>query len=488
MKIYQVVASLNFGDAIGNDVVAKKHVIEDMGIETEIYASGIASKVTEPGAYLLDDMPKVKEDDIVIYHMGNGSPVNHMVTELNCRRIMVYHNITPYEFFGIDNITSSENCRVGLEDMRNHMKGKFDSYIADSEFNKSNMIEMGYKAADIDVIPVIVPFDDYTQEPDADMVRKLSDGVTNILFVGRIAPNKKQEDIIRAFAYYKEKVNPDSRLILVGSHDANGMYYPDLVSYVEQLGVEDVIFPGHITFAEILAIYKTAHVFLCMSEHEGFCVPILEAMTFDVPIIAYNACAVPETIGGASVVVDDKDPVFLSKVIKEVTENQEMRSMIIEAQRRRLEDFRYEKIKEDFQRYLRNFMDRFPPLSHDDRKKNYDKLYTLTEDNMKAAGDTMKFSRNALHTIAARESENADITALINSDCSVKEFIEAAFITFFNVMPDEKDYDFWEQEEQRTGRAVFMRTLINYARESQDRINKGVRFKYNPYSANSAEQ
>ena len=122
MKIYQIVASLNFGDAIGNDVVAKKHVIEDMGIETEIYAAGIAAKVTEPGAYLLDDMPKVNEDDIVIYHMGNGSPVNHMVTELNCRKIMVYHNITPYEFFGIDNISSSENCRIGLEDMKGHMK------------------------------------------------------------------------------------------------------------------------------------------------------------------------------------------------------------------------------------------------------------------------------------------------------------------------------------------------------------------------------
>ena len=346
MKIYQVVASLNFGDAIGNDVVAKKHVIEDMGIETEIYAAGIAAKVTEPGAYLLDNMPKVNEDDIVIYHMGNGSPVNHMVTELNCRKIMVYHNITPYEFFGIDNISSSENCRIGLEDMKGHMKGKFDSYIADSEFNKSDMVRMGYNESRIDVIPVIVPFDDYKQEPDPDMVQKLSDGITNIIFVGRIAPNKKQEDIIRAFAYYKENVNPSSRLILVGSHDVNGMYYPDLVSYIDEIGVSDVIFPGHITFAEILAIYKTAHVFLCMSEHEGFCVPLLEAMTFDVPVIAYNACAVPETIGGAGVVVDSKDPVFLSKVIDEVVNNREMRSMITEAQRRRLEDFRYEKIKD----------------------------------------------------------------------------------------------------------------------------------------------
>ena len=484
MKIYQIVASLNFGDAIGNDVVAKKHVIEDMGIETEIYAAGIAAKVTEPGAYLLDNMPKVNEDDIVIYHMGNGSPVNHMVTELNCRKIMVYHNITPYEFFGIDNISSSENCRIGIEDMKNHMKGKFDSYIADSEFNKSDMVKMGYNESLIDVIPVIVPFDDYKQEPDPDMVQKLSDGITNIIFVGRIAPNKKQEDIIRAFAYYKENVNPSSRLILVGSHDANGMYYPDLISYTEKLGVSDVIFPGHITFAEILAIYKTAHVFLCMSEHEGFCVPLLEAMTFDVPVIAYNACAVPETIGGAGVVVDSKNPVFLSKVIDEVVNNAEMRSMITEAQRRRLEDFRYEKIKDDFQKYLRKFMEDFPPRSEGDGGDSYDKIYDITENNMKNAGKAMEFSRNALHSYAERPAETADITALINSGCSVREFIETAFITFFGILPSDKDYEFWENEEKLGGRTAFMKKLIEYACSSQDRINKGIRIKYNPFVRN----
>ncbi|WP_044975769.1 glycosyltransferase family 4 protein [Ruminococcus sp. HUN007] len=369
MKIYQLVASLNFGDAIGNDVIAKKHVIEDMGIETEIYAAHVAPKITEPGAYVIDKMPKVNEDDIVIYHMGNGSPMNHMVTELNCRRIMFYHNITPYEFFGIDNVNSVENCRRGIEDMHTHMKGKFDAYICASQFSKDDMVKMGYKEDLIDVIPIIVPFEDYSQTPDEAMMRKLSDGVTNILFVGRIAPNKKHEDIIRAFAYYKKNVNENSRLILVGSHDPNGMYYNDIVSYVEKLGVEDVVFPGHISFAEILAIYSKADVFLCMSEHEGFCVPLVEAMTFGVPVIAYDACAVPETLGGSGVVVDDKDPVFLSKVINEVVNNQEMRKTIIEAQKKRLEDFRYDKLKDEFQRFLKDFMAKYPPLNNDDSKK-----------------------------------------------------------------------------------------------------------------------
>lgn len=481
MKIYQIVGSLNFGDAIGNDVIAKKHVIEDMGIETEIYAAGIADKVTEPGAYLLDKMPKVKEDDIVIYHMGSGSPVNHMVTELNCRKIMFYHNITPYEFFSIDNVQSSENCRRGLEDMKNVMKGKFDAYLSASEFNKSNMIDMGYKAAQITPVPIIVPFEDYRKTPDEAMVQKLSDGYTNIIFVGRIAPNKKHEDIIRAFAYYKKNVNQKSRLILAGSHDADGMYYNDIVSYVSGLGVDDVVFPGHISFAEILAIYKTAHVFLCMSEHEGFCVPLLEAMTFDVPVIAYNACAVPETLGGAGVVVDSKDPVFLSKVIDGVVNNSEIRNTVIEAQRERLEDFRYEKIAEMFSNYLRDFMDKYPPLSHDDSRKNYDRLYNLTEENMKKSGNEMPFSKFALNTLASNQSENIDITALINSGCTPSEFIEAVFLSFFQVMPNESDYEYWLNDEKTRGREAFVNTLINYARESQSRIDKGVRLMYSPY-------
>lgn len=481
MKIYQIVDSLNFGDAIGNDIIAKKHVIEDMGIETEIYASSVSDKITEPGAYRLEKMPKVKEDDIVIYHMGNGSPVNHMVVGLNCRKIMFYHNITPYEFFTIDNIRASENCRRGLEDMQNVMKGKFDSYLAASEFNKSDMTAMGYKAEQITPIPIIVPFDDYRQTPDEAMVNRLSDGVTNIVFVGRIAPNKKHEDIIRAFAYYKKNVNPKSRLILAGSHNSSGMYYNDIVGYVSALGVEDVVFPGHISFAEILAIYKTAHVFLCMSEHEGFCVPLLEAMTFDVPVIAYNACAVPETLGGSAVVVDDKDPVFLSKVIDRVVRDEEMRSSIIESQRKRLEDFSYEKIKEKFQNYLRDFMAKYPPLSHDDSKKNYDKLYSLTEENMKKSGNEMPFSKFALHTLASNQSENIDVTALINSDCTPSEFIEAVFLSFFQVMPNETDFEYWLNDEKTRGREAFVHTLISYARESQSRIDRGVRLMYSPY-------
>lgn len=480
MRIFQIVNTLNFGDAIGNDVIAKKHVIEDMGLETAVYAETIAAKVKEPGCYRLEKFPKLEPDDIIIYHMGNGSPLNLIAAELHCRKIMVYHNITPYEFFSIDSPVAAESCRTGLEHMRGPLKGKFDAYIADSEFNKQNMTDMGYKAEQIEVIPVCVPFDDYKQTPDKAMVNRMSDGITNIVFVGRIAPNKKHEDIIRAYAYYKKHVNPDSRLILVGSANTTGMYYRDLMDYIDALGVEDIVFPGHISFAEILAIYKTAHVFLCMSEHEGFCVPLLEAMTFDVPVIAFDACAVPETLGGSGIVVDDKDPVFLSRIIDAAAKDEALRAHIIKMQRERLKHFEYEHIKDMLQDYLRRFIGKFPPINTDDETKPARALYDLVEDNMRQAGRSMQFTEEALLHSGIRTAEVSDLTELLNQNYSVRGLIEAVYLSCFNRLPDAEGYAHWEAQAAKLSRTEFVRELIASAVHSPQR--GAMRVKFDPFA------
>ncbi len=461
MRIFQIVNTLNFGDAIGNDVIAKKHVIEDMGIQTAVYAETIAAKVKEPGCYKIDHFPKLMPDDIIIYHMGNGSPLNTMVAELHCRKIMVYHNITPYEFFAIDSPVAAESCRTGLEHMKGPMKGKFNSYIADSEFNKQNMTDMGYKAEDIEVIPVCVPFDDYKQTPDKAMVSRLSDGITNIVFVGRIAPNKKHEDIIRAYTYYKKHVNPHSRLILVGSANQTGMYYRDLMEYIKELGTEDIVFPGHISFAEILAIYRTAHVFLCMSEHEGFCVPLLEAMTFDVPVIAYDACAVPETLGGSGIVVDDKDPAFLARIMDAAAKDEALRSHIIRMQRERLKHFEYEHIKEMLQDYLRRFIEKFPPVTPDDETRPARALYDMVEHNLEAAGKTVPFTQDALVHSTVRTAQTVDLTELLNRNYSVRGMIEAVYLSCLNALPDKDALTHWEAQAQILTRTEFVKALIS---------------------------
>ncbi len=483
MKIYQMVGTLSYGDAIGNNIIAIKHVIEEMGIKTFVYALSVSDRVTEHGVYDIGNMPKLNEDDIVIYHMSSGSPMNAFAAELNCRKIMIYHNITPFEFFTIDDPGAANNCRKGLEDMVNVMKGHFNSYLAVSEFNKKNMIEMGYKAEQIDVIPIIVPFDDYRKTPDEKMVKKLSDGVTNIVFVGRIAPNKKHEDIIRAFAYYKNHVNPNSRLTLVGSANPNGCYFRDLQEYIRSIGVQDVVFPGHISFEEILAIYKTADVFLCMSEHEGFCVPLVEAMLFDVPVIAYDSCAVPDTLGGSGVVVDSKDPVFLSKVIDGVVSSRELRENIISGQRERLKDFEYETIKKQLQDYLSDFIRKFPPLSPDDSKKSYRNMYDIVNNNMQKAGKTLDFTSDAVIACADREAELTDVTAILNKNLSPRATIETVFIAFFNQLPTPQELSYWEEQAKQLPKSDFMKAIISFAESSELRLKKGTRVMFNPFQS-----
>ena len=133
-------------------------------------------------------------------------------------------------------------------------------------------------------------------------------------------------------------------------------YYNRLLDYVKALELDDVIFTGHIKFPEILAYYKVADVFLCMSEHEGFCVPLVEAMFFDVPVIAYKSCAVPYTMGGSGILTDTKNPVEIAMLIDRIVNDSSLREFIISGQRKRLEDFSYDKIKDIFEKQLKNFI------------------------------------------------------------------------------------------------------------------------------------
>lgn len=213
-----------------------------------------------------------------------------------------------------------------------------DYCLADSEFNKQDLIRAGYQC-EIDVVPILIPFDDYKRSPDPEVLTKYSDGMTNILFTGRIVPNKKQEDVIQAFACYQKYYNKNSRLILVGSPAGAVTYYDSLQEYVRRLGVQNVVFTGHISFAEILACYAVADLFLCMSEHEGFCIPLVEAMLFEVPIVAHLCTGVTDTLGGSGFPIVRKDPVETAGVLHYVMTHEEVRSRLIREQNMRLRDF-----------------------------------------------------------------------------------------------------------------------------------------------------
>lgn len=351
MRVFQVIENIIFGDAISNHSVNIYKVLKENGYETAIYAVHYDNRLDENMVHSIDELPELKRDDLIIYQMCQSSILNAMIPKWECKKACMYHNITPPDFFLPYDGFQPRFQQKGLKEIKK-LRNCFDYVWGDSQFNCDNMIEMGYDADKTTVLPILLDFSDFRQEPDQKTVEKYSDGWINILFVGRISPNKKQEDIIRAFAYYKKYVNEKSRLILVGSF-FNPVYKHCLEKYVVELGVEDVVFPGHISFREILGFYSVADVLLCMSEHEGFCVPLLEAMLFDVPIIAYNSTAVPETLGGSGILVQDKDPVKIGFIIEQLVTNTELRDEVLEKQRKRLEDFNLETVSEQFLEKIR---------------------------------------------------------------------------------------------------------------------------------------
>lgn len=343
MKIVQLLTTMSFGDAVSNDALAIRRLLSEMGHQTRIYAENVDPRLKGENVLPVSQMPALKRDDLLIYHLSTGTEMNFRMHEFRCRRVMIYHNITPPAYFAPYSKASETLCINGLRGMV-HLRDAFRLVIADSQFNRQNLLDAGYTCP-IEVAPILIPFEDYRQEPDPETVRQYSDGRTNILFVGRIAPNKKHEDVIRAFDCYRKSYDPEARLILVGSDGGMEKYRGRLDAYIRELGAEEsVIFPGHISFRQILAFYKTAHVFLCMSEHEGFCVPLAEAMSFDVPIVARDMCAVPETLGGAGILLADGSPEAAAAAIRLVRSDEGLRQRLMEAGRQRLKDFSYEAV------------------------------------------------------------------------------------------------------------------------------------------------
>lgn len=357
MRIIQMLSTIAYGDAVSNDTIAMEKVIKNMGYSTRIYAESIVPPLDKKTALDIDKLKDAAPEDIIIFHLSTGSKLNFDIAKYNCRKIVVYHNITPPEYFKNNDERFTQICEYGLEGAK-YLADKVDYCLAVSEFNKQDLINMGYKC-DIDVLPIIIPMSDYDKKPDKGVMKEYSDGYTNILFTGRIAPNKKHEDLIAAFYYYNRLYNKKSRLILAGSFSYNDPYYVRLTEYTKKLGLGgSVVFTGHIKFNQMIAYYKTADVFLCMSEHEGFCVPMVEAMKFNVPIIAYDKAAIADTMGHRGMILESKDPIYVAGCIDRLVTDKELREQLIEGEKERLKYFEYNNVALMFEKYLKAFIEK----------------------------------------------------------------------------------------------------------------------------------
>jgi len=342
MRIHQMLPNYWYGDAIGNTVTQFKRLLNQWGYESEIFAHKVHEKLS---ARPYREYASEPDDSLLIYHYSTGSPVNEFALERAGDVILMYHNITPHRFFEGYDREAAAWCREGRELLRK-FAGKTRFAMAGSPYNEAELKALGFDNTAI--VPYII---DYGRiKPSRRKV--FGDGKTNILFVGRVSPNKRHEDLIAIYRYYKEFINQDSRLILVGGYDSGGKYYTALRNLVEVWDLEGVAFTGMVEDEELGDYFASADVFLCASRHEGFCIPLIEAMRFGVPVVALAQTGVKDTMGGAGLLFDEYDPAAMAEAIGMLKEDGALREKVIAGQKQRASDFDQAKLTENFKAVL----------------------------------------------------------------------------------------------------------------------------------------
>ena len=350
--IHQFTAGLRDGDAVTNEALAMRDIFRAWGCESEIFTDPAACHPGLPGYArdLADYNSGENPNVLVILHFSIGSRANTVFAGLECRRALVYHNITPAHYFQVVNPQIAQDLSRGRKQLE-ALVGSADVSLAVSTFNARELTELGYKR--VEVLPLVLDFDRMYTKCDADILADFDDGVTNILFVGRQAPNKKLEDVIDAFAFFHRAVEPESRLILVGSAMGAEPYNGALLGIVHDLHIEDAVhFAGLVTQSQLNSFYRCADVFLCMSEHEGFCIPVIESMVHDVPVMAYAAAAIPETMDGAGILFKTKELGPIAEMMGHLVTDTRFKNAVLQGQRDRLARFRARELDAELKQHL----------------------------------------------------------------------------------------------------------------------------------------
>ena len=337
------------GDAIGNHAVAIRTLLRSRGFDSEIFVSRSSKTMRGSCRSYLEYSKWSSPDNVIIYHFGVGSPMTSVFLDAPDRKAIIYHNITPERFYAGVNDEVYYILKRGRREL-SLLAGEVDLAMADSEFNRCELTAMGF--GNTHTVPLLLDFGGYDVPPDDSIVNEYGASGTNIIFVGRIAPNKKQEDVIRVFSIYRKHIDSGSRLFIIGSDRQGSEYKERLTGLVENLGVEGVHMTGSVSQSQLNAYYTIADAFLCMSEHEGFCIPLIESMHFGVPIIAFGCTAVTETMDSAGVVVQQKDFARIAELINVIIKDEDTKERIIRGQRERLRRFQRERVEKEFENCL----------------------------------------------------------------------------------------------------------------------------------------
>ena len=349
MIVNQWVPAAHKGDAIGDSARRVRALLRQMGHQSDLYAMTMDDDLrgdvipwTDAGA---------RQGDLTIFHFALVSPMTAEFAKLPSGRVLQYHNVTPAHFFAGYAPEIFRLARLGREDLQT-LVGHTDIALGDSEYTRQELEALGF--TNTGVFPIAVDTNRITKAPRRPALEAVlnEEGWTNFLFVGRIVPNKKIEDHIKLAEHYKRYVDEQYRFVFVGKTDATPRYYAAIRALLERYRMPQgrFIFTGPVPDEDLATYYRTASVYISLSEHEGFCVPLLEAMAADVPVLAYSSTAVPDTLGGAGVQFAPKDLEYAAELLGELAYNDDLRTQVIARQRSRLADFGDDRIRKQLER------------------------------------------------------------------------------------------------------------------------------------------
>ncbi len=336
--IHQLSAGFAKGDAISNEVRVLRELFRSWGSASDVFTEQrrIAPEIRGDARDISELPTALGPDDIALLHLSIGSPVNAAFASLKCKKVILYHNVTPPDYFRGIQEEIAHHLRAGLEQVRG-LAGVADVNLAVSKFNAQELALMGYR--DVKVMPMKLDRTQWEGPLDRRILQEFGDGRTNILFVGRGAPNKRIEDLLFSLYYTQRDVDPDARLIHVGSYGGLERYQALLRTKACELKVRNFILMGSVTAEVLRSCYAVATVFLCLSEHEGFCIPLVEAMAREVPVMALSAAAIPETMDGTGILLREKRFDIIAELIGRIAHDAHLRKTIATAQTQRLQRY-----------------------------------------------------------------------------------------------------------------------------------------------------
>ncbi len=399
MAVHQLIPSFVSGDATGQAALHFQLLLRRLGHSGEIYAGEVEPRLSSLAQSV--DALRPAPEDLVLYHHGIASPLAGRLLHLDCRRGMVFHNITPARFY--EGTPLHEPLVAGRAQLA-AVAPVLDLAIGVSQYNAAELVEAGARKAH--VVPLFVEPERFRRsEVDPAMLERLSRGGPAMLSVSRVAPHKRFEDLL---SLHEEvlRIRPDARLLVVGGYEAGSRYWRALSKKAK--GLRGVEFLGRVSHPQLVAAYRASSVFVSMSEHEGFGVPLLEAMAAELPVLAYGAAAVPETLGGAGIAFPEKRFAFLAELVREVMENEDLRAQLLKGQSRRLNELSADHAQRALARALESLPSRRPARPRRTQAASKPKVALVVQRYGEVTGGAEKHAQDVAHRLA----EHWDITVL----------------------------------------------------------------------------